>query len=448
MSHAQQELEQAVLACMVSSPRVAPKVAAMLVPADFTTGEHRVIFDTMQLMVGEGQRIDELTLSAEIRSHGYGDTTEDAANALYRVASTLASVDHAEEYAHAIREEAIRRKLMSGVDAALAVRGGVEEIVASMEGAVFEARSRMHSTEGVSELTGASLLSPLDGFLSAPQKSGGMPYLFPSMRREYGHYERGRYTLLGGPSGDGKTTLAFQWVEELCEAGASVCIHELEMTRLQVSRLLMLQGGGITQRQAKGLDPMTEEDQSRYEDRKKQVAGWNLKVVCGPTTPQQIRALQARERFDVNVVDHMHKFPRTSAGEYVDMTSYSGQLHRISRDLDTSVIALLQLNKAQRDQQGRRIRTEPSIGDLRGSGAMEEDADDAFLVYQGRDAIGRRTGFGELKIEKMRDGIPNQRVPLKFAPEVMKFREYDPNHVEGPSVLAKRIHGEAMKERV
>ena len=443
MNQGQMELEQACLACMVSSPRIAPKVAAMLDVADFTTGQHRVIFDTMRLMLDEGQRVDEITLSAELRQHGYGETTEDAAAALYAVAASLASVDQAEEYAVAIREEAVRRKVQAATDAALRARGGVEEVVSALETAVFEARSRLHSTEGVRELSGTSLLSGLDSVLSASQQSGGYPYPFPSMRAEYGSYETGRLTYLGGYSGDGKSTVMLQWIEEMCEAGASVCVYQLEMTPRQVRRALVLQSGCLTQRQVKKLDPISEEDMARFEARRAQVNGWKLTIRCGATTPQQIRADQARERHDVIAVDHLHKFERTSAGEYVDLTRYSGQLHRITRDLDCSVVCLVQFKKPQRDRDGRTRKLEPTIADMRGSGSMEEDADDVLLVYQERDGADRRTGYGSIIVAKMRDGRPDTKVPVKFEPSVLKFREWDPHHAQGPSVLAKRIQKEA-----
>lgn len=442
MSNAQVELEQAVLACMVSSPRIAPKVGAMLAGEDFAVQQHRQIFVVMREMLEEGKRIDQLTLSAELREWGYDETTPtfDRATELYGVAASLASVEHAEEYAQHVREESTRRKLMSGIDAAIAMRGGVEEVVAAMETAVFEARTRMQGAEAGREMSGASLLGPLDLALSDVGPRQGLPYPFPAMRSAYGDYERGRFTLLGGPSGDGKTTVAFQWAWDIVQAGGKVCIYELEMTQQQVSRLMAMQAGVLTQRQAKLLDPLDVEAQGRYEEFRKELArlGDRLVVKCGLTTPQQIRADQARERYDVIVVDHMHKFERTSAGEYVDMTRYSGQLHRITRDLDCSVIALLQLKKAARDMQGRTRRLEPTLGDLRGSGAMEEDADDVLLVYQERGPDDRRLGHGGLIIGKMRDGQPDQKVPIVFAPSVMRFRQHDPNHVSGPSVLARR----------
>jgi replicative DNA helicase len=193
---------------------------------------------------------------------------------LMSVASSLASTEHGEEYASAIREASVRRELVQSADRVLAQPGDVEGLVSGMESAVFSARSRMQGESGTRVHSSASILSPLDAFLRAPQAQGGLPYPFPYLRENYGVFERGRYAILAGYSNDGKTTALFQWVEEMCVAGGRVCVYEMEMTELAVARMLVLQGAGITSRQAKGIDPMTEADHARYEDRKKMVAGF------------------------------------------------------------------------------------------------------------------------------------------------------------------------------
>lgn len=434
----QLEVERAVLACMVCSPRLAPKVAALLDGFDFTRDEHALVFETIASMLEAGQRVDELTLSAELRREGnLDDDVGVAVNALYAAASTLASMDHVEEYAALLREERVRRDVAKSVDAALAL-GSADSIVSRLEAVTFNARSLLQGDGVVSEMTGESLLKPLDSFLSAPTGITGHNYPLPSLRENYGKYERGRYTILGGYSGDGKTTYAFQWAEELCREGARACIYELEMTQLGVNRLLVLQGAGLTNRQAKGLDPLSLEDQARYDARKNVVAGWDLTVRCGPVTPAQIRAEQARERYDVIIVDHIHKFERTKDGEYADMTRYSSQLHRVTRDLDCSVIALAQLKKPHDG-----TRPEPTTAMLRGAGAIEEDADEIMFVYRMRGLNQRRRNESRLYIAKMRDGATDTHVPITLDTERVRFHETI-DAPTGKSAAQRRAESEAV----
>lgn len=437
MTDGQHELEQAVLACMMISPRVAEKVVDTLDSTDFTHNVYAIIYSTMRHMMDDGDHIDELTLPAELRKDGHGDEACAVVNRLYGVASSVPSAEAGIEYAKAVREEAVRRNLVREVDAQIGYSGDIEDMIGGVEAAVFAARTRLDGKGVLRELSGTSLLSPLEAFLSAPQGVGGYPYPLPAMRRLYGDYEPGRLTYLAGGSGDGKTTMLFQWVEELCAAGAKVCVYELEMTELQVSRLLVMQGAGLTPRQAKGIDPLSMEDQARYDARKAEVAGWDLTVKCGPVTPMQIRGDQTRERYDVIAVDHMSKFARTSAGEYADLTLYSSQLHRITRDLSCSVICLLQLKAARSDSSGRVMVKEPTTADIRGGRMMEEDADDVLLMWNDRDTAGRRTGTGLLIVGKMRDGEPDKAIPLRFDGMRIKFLERDVRP-SGPSVLSKR----------
>lgn len=425
-------MEEAVLGCMVSSGRMAAQIADVLEARDFQTDQHRILFATMVDMLKDGQRVDELTIAAELRKEGFTSNVADP-TVLYRMAAEVPSVDNGMDYAVSVREASVRRQLIADADRA-ASSADAEDVLARMERAVFDARSRLDGRGAAREITAASAMTPLEAFLSDPEGQDGYPYPVPSMRERWGLYERGRYTLLGGYSGDGKSAFAFQWVEELCEAGAKVCIYELEMTELQVSRLLAIQGAGITPAQAKGIDPMSMEDLVSFEQRRQQIAGWDLTIKVGPTTPAQIRADQVRERYDIIVVDHMHKFERTSEGEYVDMTRYSGQLHRITRDLGCSVIALLQLKKP-----GDGTRPEPTTASIRGAGAMEEDADDVLFIYRKR--VGqRRVNDGLLLVAKMRDGETDKALPVTLIGERVKFFETGSDNT-AKSVLTKRQEG-------
>lgn len=422
-------MEEAVLGCMVSSQRAAAYAADNLSPRDFTLDNHRILFATMRDMLRDSQRIDELTVAAELRREGFTSEVVNPTD-LYRMASEVPSAEHIDEYVALVRESAVRRDLLRETERVEA-NGDTEAMLMRLERAVYEARNRLEGKDGLREITSTSALMPLEAFLSSPEGADGFPYPVPSMREKWGLYERGRLTYLGGYSGDGKSAFAFQWIEELCEAGAKVCLYELEMTELQVSRLLAVQGAGLTPQQAKGIEPMSMEDMLRLEERRQQIAKWDITIKCGPVTPAQIRADQVREHYDVIVVDHLHKIERTRDGEYADLTRYSNQLHRITRDLACSVICLLQLKKP-----GDGTRPEPTTANLRGAGAMEEDADDILFIYRKR--IGqRRIDDGLLLVAKMRDGETDKAIPVKLSGQRIKFYETGEDNTS-KSVLQRR----------
>lgn len=411
--------ESALLACMQASPRIAAHAAGVLNPSDFVAHEHQVVFATVCDMLADGEVVDSVTLPAQLEADGHADGPMQFAKSLPLIAADLESVANGTEYARLVLEDSVRRQMRGEMDRIMRVSDPVV-MVEHLENAAYAARSRMMGDSELSTYDQASILRGLEASLSGSKESRYLPYPIPWMREQYGSYETGRYTIIGGYSGDGKTTFAVQWIEELCLAGAKCAIYELEMTGLGMSRLLMQQGGGMTRDQLRDPGKMTLESWEQFKRRKKQIEKWDLHIKTGAVTPEQIRADQVRERYDVILVDHMQKFARTKAGEYADLTQYSGQLHRISRDLGASVICLSQLNKRRHED-----NSEPDVSKLRGGSILEEDADEVLLVYAER--MPNRMRYEDrrslLIVGKMRDGEADAARQMVLDKQSAKFRE-------------------------
>jgi replicative DNA helicase len=136
------------------------------------------------------------------------------------------------------------------------------------------------------------------------------------------------------------------------------------------------------------------------------------------------RRMKSELGLDLVMVDYLqlaHGNNRTQRKD-LEIAEISHGLKALAKELDIPVIALSQLNRGpeQRDPDKRR----PNMGDLRESGAIEQDADVIAFIY--RDEVYNPTeenrGIAELIVAKQRNG-PTGTVKLQFSARFAKFHD-------------------------
>ena len=275
----------------------------------------------------------------------------------------------------------------------------------------------------------------------------------PSVDEALGYIEPGAMVILAGRPGMGKSALGLQWAVNAARAGAPTLFFSFEMSARELGRRVLSAASGV---------PVSVIKRGRHADSlgvllkaERELADLPVAIEDASGQTPSMMAVKARGwqrrwgRLGLLLVDHLH-IARPEAGAERHGGTYavgqvSNALKRLAKDLEVPVLALAQLNRGVESRDEKR----PSLGDLRQSGEIEQDADQVCFVHRPEyylpkaepealpgenveklmqrrsawhDQRDRLRGKAELLIEKSRDGQSGM-VPLTFDGPTTSFSE-------------------------
>lgn len=229
---------------------------------------------------------------------------------------------------------------------------------------------------------------------------------------------RQELTIIGARPGVGKTTLALQIAEHIAERGTETAIISLEMSDTQVIQKLISRRARINSYKMRmGTLETKELEQVGIVSAK--IAELPIHLITKARTIQHIeniaRKLKNKNNLGLIVIDYIQliknkgKF-NSREQEVADITR---TLKLLSLELNIPIVGLCQLNR-------NAARQEPTLADLRESGAIEQDADNILFLYQ--DAESTETVVDiTLKLAKQRAGETG-KIDLKFNKANSEFK--------------------------
>ena len=285
----------------------------------------------------------------------------------------------AEHHEQAIRDRSTRRKLSMA-----AVRIGAIAKGNSMVNIVDRARAEVDAALRGDETLVVSMVDDAAEVITEHRTAVTLvPSPWEKVNEIIGGFGPGRMYVVGARPGVGKSAFATQIAYELAAHGP-VVFATMEMDKGEVYSRVMSQQAQIYYGATTGVAS------EFIQARERQFLATGLRDIrvldSGTQTVGGIRSAARSAARDAPlagvVVDYIHLL---SGGEGENETnrlaSITRSLKQLAMDFKVPVIALSQLNRAVTS----RMETRPGLGDLRGSGAIEQDADCCLFLY--KDAV-------------------------------------------------------------
>jgi replicative DNA helicase len=427
------EAEKAVLSALLLDNEAIHSVYTEVVPTDFYHPAHRQLYQSMLSLQDANQPVDLHTLADYLNSQ----KTLDAIGGpvfLAEIADYEATAANVVHHAKIVRDKSIKRSLIA-VATEIAEAGydqadSAQQLLDAAESKIFEIGQKKART------TFRSLHDEMDDALdyveTLIQRGGeltGIPTDFRDFDEITGGLQPGELIVIAARPSMGKTAMALNIARNAAvDHRKKAAIFSLEMTKRALALRLLASEANIDfsgVRKGFGrpddLGKLTQAggrlaDASIWIDDSGVITILEIKAKC--------RRMKSELGLDLVIVDYLqlaHGNTPTSRKD-LEIAEISHGLKALAKELDIPVIALSQLNRGpeQRDPDKRR----PNMGDLRESGAIEQDADVIAFIY--RDEVYNPTdenrGIAELIVAKQRNG-PTGTVKLQFSARYAKFHD-------------------------
>lgn len=266
------------------------------------------------------------------------------------------------------------------------------------------------------------------------RKFGGEPELSlgsKALDAVVGGVHRGHQMVLAARPGIGKTAAGLDLARAVLNQGYGVIIISMEMSNGEIWKRLVAAEAGVLHNSLSGRGSRIDEDLTRAA----QIIGeklpqWDkrLMIVDGPSTTARIRTKVDEQRIlwqregitpGVMMVDYAQLLKHPDGGADKTLAQKVGEaskdLRRIAQTGEPMVSLLL-------SQINRRGSDNPSIDDLKDSGALEEDAD--VVVILSRDTDEESPDYRDIRYDVAKNRHGESRVVVREH-QLEKMRFFD-----------------------
>jgi replicative DNA helicase len=421
------DAEKSVLGSLLIDKDSIVKVVEFLKPKHFYRDAHEKIYEAILTLYEKREPADLVTVPNQLKKmkqiENVGGVTY-----LTELVNSVPTAANIEAYAHLIKNDAIKRFLISTASdiGELAFDNDeVENLLDKSEQLLYSISQDLTYQDFVPikdtlEIT----FERLDELSKHKGALRGVPTGIKGLDRMLSGLQKENLTVLAARPSVGKTSLALNIAQHAAvEGGFGIAIFSLEMGReMLVDRMISSQAGIDNWKISTGN--LDEEDFEKYGVAAGELAEAPIFIddTAGISVMEmrtKSRRLMLENKIDLIIVDYMQLVKAPQAESRVQEVSKISQgLKNLARELKVPVLAVSQLSRAVEQRGGDK---KPQLSDLRDSGSIEQDADVVMFLYRPEDEDKTNA---KLIIAKHRNG-PTGELDLFFRTEFTKFYEVE-----------------------
>lgn len=438
------DLEEAVLGALMLEKNALSQVADLLKPESFYVDAHHRIYNAILSLWKDKQAIDILTVTNQLRKTG---ELEMVGGAYYisKLTNRVASSANIEFHARIVLQKYIQRMLIQisteTIREAYEDSTDVLDLLDKAESGLFsiaENNIKKNYSKMSDLLTEA--IEQIEQAKSQEDGISGIPSGFSALDKVTAGWQRSDLIILAARPGMGKTAFVLSLARNAAiDFKKPVAFFSLEMSAVQlVTRLISGETGLKADKLKRGqLEP------HEWQQLHSQITKLADAPIFIDDTPAlnvfelraKLRRLKSEQNIEMAIIDYLQLMTAGGEGKgnrEQEVSTISRSLKAIAKELNIPVIVLSQLNRQVESRGGANNNKRPQLGDLRESGAIEQDADMVMFIYRPEyynitDDSGKDIrGLAQIIIAKHRNGSLED-VDLRFISENAKFTDYHNN---------------------
>lgn len=436
----EESAETAILSCLFHAQQEDQRDILSSIKEDhFFVSEHKTIFQSILRVIGRGQHADIINVRADLEGINHLNEAG-GAETLAEVAAFCPNAHNWKRYYPQLEEARYRRSLeYLGSDMIHKARDReflLDELKNWSETSVMKVDYLMDDTARLSIQDVADrALDNIESTMRGEPKIGIRTGLSPVDDLLIFGMRGGDMVVLAARPAVGKSSAAMQIAEHVAlDKNKRVLIFSLEMTSVSLMERMIrsrarvraadILSGTITKYQRESLANAYEEVKSSN-------------ILCDDTSGKSIgyiksvaRRAHQKEPLDLIIIDYLQLLKgdskRSRDNRVNEVEEISGGIKELAKTLKVPVLVLAQLNRDPDKRGGR-----PSLSDLKGSGAIEQDADIVMILHcDEEDAKNHaQNPTVEFIVGKHREG-PTGVAPMEFNKAITRFELFSSNNRE------------------